>query len=98
MWAVSRRSKSKCPRTSSSGLIADVLMAGGTGAEAAACSAGRDAADRKLGKDLTLSKGDRNGTGAFPWKDSRGAEAPRVVSAVSNGDTAMPLDVSQRSV
>ena len=95
---MSRRSKSKCPRTSSSGLIADVLVAGGTGAEEAACPAGRDAADRKLGKDLTLSKGDKNGAGAIPWKDSRGAEAPRTVSAISKGDTAMPLDVPQRSV
>ncbi len=95
---MSRRSKSKCPRTSSSGLIAEVLTAAGPGAEAAACPAGRDAADRKLGKDLTLSKGDRNGAGVIPWKDSRGAEAPRMVSAVSNGDTAMPLDVPQRSV
>ena len=64
----------------------------------AACSAGRDAADKKLGKDLTLSNGDRNGAGPIPWKDSRGADAPRTVSAVSNGDTAMPLDFPQRSV
>lgn len=91
--AVSRQSKSKWPREASRGLIVDVRVAGG--AERSTSTdwlLGKEAADRKLGKDLTLSKGDRNGGGDGAWKDSRGADAPLRVSAVSKGDTTQPME------
>ena len=97
--AVSRRSKSKWPRVASRGLIVDVRIAGASERSTSAdWLLGKEAADRKLGKDLTLSKGERNGGGDGTWKDSRGPDAPLRVSAVSKGDTAQPLEGPHKSV
>ena len=77
----------------------DVRIAGGAERSTSAdWLLGKEAADRKLGKDLTLSKGETNGGGDGNWKDSRGADAPLRVSAVSKGDTTQPLEGPHKSV
>jgi hypothetical protein len=97
--ALSRPSKSKWPRAASRALTVDVRIAVDAEiATSADWSLGKDTADRKLGEDLTLSKGERNGGGDGSWKDSRGAHAPLRVSAVSKGDTIQPLEGPHKSV
>lgn len=72
-------------------------MRAGSGAASSSTLLGYDAADRNVGKDLTLSNGDRTGEREVPWKDNFGADAPRVPRAASKGDTALPLEAPQRS-
>ena len=94
---MSSLSRSKWPRIPSSGHIVEVQIGAGCGIASSFSLLGYDAADKKLGKDLTLSNGDRTGEREVPWKYSLGADAPRVASAASKGERALPLDGPQRS-